>query len=82
MSEPIVVYANTASVQVGPFDIVVELGRKRDRKSGGVAPGDVDCTVYMSPQHFKAFAGLLNRALEEYEKANGPIAIDQKVKVG
>lgn len=75
MSEPIVVYSNVASVEVSPFDILITFGTKKDRAVKDLRPEDVECLVYMSPQHAKAITALLTKSVEEFERRNGVLSV-------
>lgn len=79
MAEPSVHYANVVEVQVGPYDVLLRFGTKKDRSRPGIQPDDVECEIYMSPQHAKSLAEILQRAVADYEKQHGKMDVQGPV---
>lgn len=73
-SAPFHVYVNSAQVSFSTHDFVIELGIKGSNSHPGtLSSEELQGTVYMSPQHMKAFAGMLLDHLHQYEAVFGPI---------
>lgn len=70
-----VYYCNVANIEGSTFDIVMNLGMKKDRKKN-ITHDDIDVTIIMSPQHAKAFSKALADNIANYEKAFGEIIIE------
>lgn len=70
-------YANVAQMTTSPYDVIVTFGRRkagRDEEGGLVIADAIQ--VYMSPQHARSVAGLLERQLAIYAELYGPIPSD------
>jgi hypothetical protein len=71
-SDAQVIYANSASGAISPWDFLFKFGR-------ATSPDDVTVTVkevvhlYMSPQHAKAFLDVVRAQVALYEANFGPI---------
>lgn len=65
------IYSNRIGVNFSVFDFVLDVGCK--------VPGDPAQTsllkIVMSPQHCKVFSQILQKNVEKYEKAFGPIPL-------
>jgi hypothetical protein len=64
-------YANNVGVTITPWDFCLKFGQIQDTLEKVVLVEMFG--VYMSPQHVKAFLGLLNKQIEQYEMRHGPI---------
>lgn len=76
------VYANIAEVESNLFDFVMHFGN-RDRAQAQKGESDPQVTVFMSPQHAKLLAAILQNHVEMYEKNFGPLpAIELQPRPG
>lgn len=66
------IYANNVEIQQSSFDFRLRFGLVESATPELVRVRDV-VTVYMSPQHAKSVADLLNKQLVAYEKSFGPL---------
>jgi len=68
------IYSNSSITAVGPFDITITI-----QKTSEISPGQLgvtdQCTVTMSPQHFKAFVRSAAETLSAYERGFGALTI-------
>lgn len=65
------VYSNHVALRITPYDVVLTFGLQ----SGKGATELVN--VYMSPQHARSLAILLDRYLHHYEEMAGPIPLPE-----
>lgn len=67
-------YANVAQMTTSPYDVIMTFGRRRAERDeeGGLVIADA-IQVYMSPQHARSVAALLERQLATYAELYGPI---------
>lgn len=79
MSEPMVVYANAVQMEIGPFDLVLHFGIKKDRSQPGWSPEDAQVSVYMSPEHAKVLHQILAQGIAQFEARNGTIPVSANV---
>ena len=68
----VTVYANSAQVVVSPWDFRFGLGQVAEATEERIRINQL-ATVYMSPQHVKAFIDLASKKLTEYEAEHGPV---------
>ena len=73
MPEPMDVYADQISINVGPFGCALNfsLSASLPPAGGGVMPGSPVGTVRMSLEHLKLMAFMLRRQLIQYERGAG-----------
>ena len=73
-------YCNLVSIRMSIFDIVLECGKNVAVEENGEVRLELnkECSIYMSPQHFKAMTIMLVRNLETYEKKFGKINLPEK----
>lgn len=79
-------YANNIMVAVTLWDFSLTFGRMTAVIQQSPAdPAKVSVTtfgrVYISPQQAKALLGVLQQNVEQYEKAFGPIRLDQNTQL-
>ena len=74
-------YANTANVEVGPFDFAIGFGAKKDRTAPHPVPEDIDCVIFMSPEHAKVLVSILSAGVAKFEENFGVIPVDSNSKV-
>ncbi|HWS99533.1 MAG TPA: DUF3467 domain-containing protein [Pyrinomonadaceae bacterium] len=73
------VYANSAQVKIGAFDVRISLGvTPEDDKDDDIIRLEERVLVYMSPQHAKAFLSLLATNIKKYEDTFGEIRVTPK----
>lgn len=65
-------YSNIAGIEGSIYDFKLLFGRKKNIKAEA-NNDDWEAGVYMSPQHAKAFAKLLDLNIKNYEKKFGEI---------
>lgn len=70
-------YANVAQMTTSPYDVIMTFGRRKPGRDeeGGLVIADA-IQVYMSPQHARSVAALLERQLAIYAELYGPIPSD------
>lgn len=70
-------YANVAQMTTSPYDVIMTFGRRKAERDeeGGLVIADA-IQVYMSPQHARSVATLLERQLAIYAELYGPIPSD------
>lgn len=66
------IYSNIVEVESNLFDFVMHFGN-RDRVQAQKGESDPQVTVFMSPQHAKLLATILQSHVEMYEKNFGPL---------
>jgi hypothetical protein len=67
-------YANSVQVETSNWDLKLSFGRVLKADGNVVVVRDI-LDVYMSPQHAKATASVLNGAVERWEREHGVIQI-------
>lgn len=67
-------YINSVQIGQSQFDLRLIMGVLEEANDERVVTR-VNVAVYMTIQHAKIFAGLLNKQLEKFEEANGPIVL-------
>lgn len=72
---PRVFYTNVARVAASGHDFVIAFGLRNPLDESGSNQAPVECTVFMSPAHFKVLAGLMTKILDEYQQALGEIPV-------
>lgn len=74
-------YADFVKISANLFSIILELGVQGVREShpAGRPPAKILARVRISPPHAVILAKLLEKNLEAYQKAVGPIPIPEKV---
>lgn len=70
-----VIYANYAEIGMSAFDISIDLGRRVGDEM------EIQTTIVMSPQHFKAFANIIFQNLHQYEEMFGDINFEPNQEV-
>lgn len=77
-NKPIVYYTNNIGVGSSNFDFTLVIGHRigQDNVNKAPNPEDVLCNIVMSPQHAKAFAGVLMQNIKQYEELFGPIILE------
>lgn len=68
-------YGSSIHVSVGPYEVVVDVGRS-DPGSGEAVP---EFRQRMSLQFAWVYAGILQRLLDRYIRDNGPISLPKNV---
>ena len=68
------VYVNSVQLGLSTFDIRIRMGVMEEATPELIVTRVVT-NVYMSPQHAKVFADLLNGQLAKYEAMHGPIVL-------
>lgn len=63
------VYSNHVALRVTPYDVLLTFGLQSSKGSTEIV------NVYMSPQHARSLAILLDRYLKHYEEMSGPISL-------
>lgn len=61
-------YANSVNIGASPWDLRFRFGQIEEADDTHLVIRQL-ATVYMSPQHAKAFAALLNQKIAEFETA-------------
>lgn len=77
-------YCNSVEIGVSAFDVnlkFIRQGTPKNAKSGAVIPENIaELTVAMSPAHAKAMLPGLYKAIIDYEKKVGLIAVESAVQ--
>lgn len=60
-------YANNANVTIGPWDVRIRLSQVEEATLERLTLNEL-CTIYMSPQHAKAFSDLLAKKVAQHER--------------
>lgn len=68
----VTVYSNSVQLEVSPWDFKFVFGEIKEASPIKLSIRDL-IGVYMSPQHAKVFADVLNKNLKEYEEKFGKI---------
>lgn len=72
---PPTIYSNNVELRVSPYDFKMTFGEVVGLNGSSGLEVLAKCTVYMSPQHAKAFADMLVKNLAEYEVNVGKIPL-------
>lgn len=77
------IYANTAGVRGGPFDVAVQFGYAIGPVENDEEPATSHwlMRVAMSWEHARAFHRLLGEQIDKYEEQVGPIPNIEKLRV-
>lgn len=62
--KPVIHYANTFQINIGPYDAVLRVGLKKDRDSADTIHDDFDTEIYLSHQLLKVLAEMAKQAAE------------------
>ena len=73
------IYANSTILDVTPWDFRFSFGVWIKPETGKLPKVENLVEVIMSPQHAKAFFGLLQSHVEQYEKQIGEIKLPQPI---
>lgn len=79
-----VVYANTAGIQGGPFDLAIDFGYMALRRDAdeGVPETNWSVRVAMSWEHARSLYDLLGKQIEAFETAVGNLPDTDKLRGG
>ena len=72
-----VIYTNSVLVAYSLYDIVFDFGQIEESSDTKIVTKDL-VKVFMSPQHAKVLARVLNERIEKYENRFGPISVQEK----
>lgn len=72
-------YTNNANIQISYFDFRFEFRQLMPGADGGIVVERM-ASVVMSPQHAKAFLGVLAENIRQYEEQFGAIKMERPVE--
>lgn len=72
------VYANVFELEASPYDFGLKFGW-RDSEQAKTQTSDVQAIVFMSPEHAKAVAAILSKAVADWERQIGKIQMPEIV---
>lgn len=71
-------YCNISQIEASVFDVILNLGTKKDRNVVEVKTEDFDVSIIMSIHHAKALCAVLGETLRQYEEKFGVLNIEPK----
>jgi len=77
------IYSNRVEVVSSVYDVILRFGvaiPKKDEKGNSVDEISHEMDIYMSPQHAKVLAAIIQQQMEAYESAHGEMKMNNPIK--